>query len=123
MFGTLFGTAVSAGMRSGEIRAMFSEQICIANNGLFVDRAVDDRGLIGLLKKETEEDIRSRAVIIPEKSIKMLAYWLDRTPQCPEYPGLVFPYRSKPISPGYILDRFQYGLDRLGIDREKRSVG
>jgi hypothetical protein len=65
MFGTLFCVTVSAGLLSGEIRALHQEQVSIPNNGLVIDRAVDDRGQIGSLKKATKEDPRSRAVIIP----------------------------------------------------------
>jgi len=122
MFGTLFCIAFSAGMRSGEIRAMFEEQVSTANSGLMIDRAVDERGVIGPLKKATEDDPRSRAVLIPGKSLKMLERWMDRTPKCSEYPGLVFPYRSSIISAGYILDRFRFGLDNLGIDHDKRRL-
>ncbi|MDR3336875.1 MAG: hypothetical protein LBT16_06695 [Treponema sp.] len=43
MFGTLFCVTVSAGLRSGEIRALHRNQISIANSGLVIDRAVDDR--------------------------------------------------------------------------------
>jgi len=53
MFGIMFCVAVSAGMRSGEIRALHRDQVSIANSGLIVDRAVDERDIIGLLKKET----------------------------------------------------------------------
>jgi integrase len=122
MFGTLFCVTVSAGLRSGEVRALHKDQISIANSGLVIDRAVDDLGQIGLLKKATEEDPRSRAVIIPEITIKMLERWLDRAPECPEYPGLVFSYRGKPIANYYILDRFRFGLDKLKIDHEKRRL-
>jgi integrase len=122
MFGTLFCVTVSAGLRSGEIRALHREQVSVPNSGLVIDRAIDERGTIGPLKKATEEDPRSRAVIIPEITLKMLERWLDRTPECPEYPGLVFSYRSKPIANYYILDRFRFGLDRLGIDYEKRRL-
>ncbi|MDR3337173.1 MAG: hypothetical protein LBT16_08225 [Treponema sp.] len=58
MFGTLFCVTVSAGLRSGEIRA------------------IDNRGQIGLLKKGTDEDPRNRAVIIPEITLNMLERWL-----------------------------------------------
>ena len=51
MFGTLFCVAVSAGMRSGEVRAMCYEQVSVPHNGIVIDRAVDDMGLIGPLKK------------------------------------------------------------------------
>jgi len=122
MFGTLFCVTVSAGMRSGEIRALFRDQVSIPNSGLVIDRAIDDRGKIGPLKKATEDDPRSRAVIIPEFTLKMLERWLDRVPSCPQYPGLVFPYRGKPVANYYILDRFRFGLDRMGIDHEKRRL-
>ena len=90
LFGTLFCVTVSAGLRSGEILALHRDQISIANSGLVIDRAVDELGQIGLLKKGIEEDPRSRAVIIPEITLRMLEGWLDRTPECPDYPGLVF---------------------------------
>jgi integrase len=61
-------------------------------------------------------------VIIPEITLKMLERWLGRAPECPDYPGLVFSYRGKPIANYYILDRFRFGLDRLGIDHEKRRL-
>jgi integrase len=122
MFGTLFYLAVSAGLRSGEARAIHRDQISTANGGLVIDRALDDLGQIGPLKKASKEDPRSRAVIIPEITLKMLERWLGRAPECPGYPGLVFSYRGKPISSYYILDRFRYGLDRLGIDHEMRRL-
>jgi integrase len=91
MFGTLFCVTVSAGLRSGEIMALHREQVSIPNSRLLlIDRAIDEQGKIGLLKKATAEDTRSRAVIIPEKSLKMLERWLDRAPQCNQYPDLVF---------------------------------
>jgi integrase len=122
MFGTLFCVTVSAGLRSGEIRALHRDQISIANSGLVIDRAVDDRGEIGPLKKATQEDPRSRAVIIPEITLKILERWLDKAPECPDYPGLVFSYRGKPIANYYILDRFRFGLDRLKIDHATRRL-
>ena len=87
-----------------------------------IDRAIDDLGQIGLLKKATEEDPRSRAIIIPEITLKMLERWLYKVPECPQYPGLVFPYRGKPIANYYILDRFRFGLNKLGIDQKKRRL-
>ena len=122
MFGTMFCLMVSTGMRSGESRALSEEQAILSHSGLIIDRAVDSRGLIGMLKMETEEDVRSRAVLIPEKTIKTIEPWLDRKPKCPDYPGLVFPYRDKVLNGWYILDRFQFGLNRLGIDHEKRRL-
>lgn len=122
MFGTLFCVTVSAGLRSGEIRALHRDQISMDNSGLVIDRAVDDRGEIGPLKKATNEDPRSRAVIIPEITLRMLERWLKQTPECPDYPGLVFPYHQKPVANYYILDRFCYGLQNAGIDYKSRRL-
>jgi integrase len=122
MFGTLFCVTVSAGLRSGEVRALHKEQVSIPNSGLLINQAIDDRGKIGPLKKATADDPRSRAVIIPEMTLKMLERWLNRNPENSQYPGLVFSYRGKPIANYYILDRFRFGLDRLGIDHEKRRL-
>lgn len=122
MFGTLFCVTVSAGLRSGEIRALHRDQISMDNSGLVIDRAVDDRGEIGPLKKATNEDPRSRAVIIPEITLRMLERWLKQAPECPDYPGLVFPYHQKPVANYYILDRFCYGLQNAGIDYKSRRL-
>lgn len=122
MFGTMFCVTVSAGLRSGEIRALHRDQISIVNSGLVIDRAVDDRGKIGPLKKATENDPRSRAVIIPEITLTILKRWLERIPDCPDYPGLVFPYHGKPVANYYILDRFRYGLQNADIDYESRRL-
>jgi integrase len=122
MFGTLFCVTVSAGLRSGEIRALHLDQVSLPNSGLMIDRAVDDRGEIGLVKKATNEDTRSRAVIIPEVTLNMLRRWFERMPECPGHPGLVFPYHGKPIANYYILDRFHYGLKNAGIDYESRRL-
>jgi integrase len=83
------------------------EQVSITNSGLVIDRAIDDRGKISPLKKATEEDSRSRAVIIPEITLKMLNRWLERASDC----GAVS-----------ILDRFRYGLKNAGIDYETRGL-
>ncbi len=122
MFGTMFCVTVSAGLRSGEIRALHREQVSLSNSGLVIDRAIDEQGIIGGLKKATSDDSRSRAVIIPAITIKMLERWFERMPECSEYPGLIFSYRGKPVANYYILDRFRFGLDRLGIDHEKRRL-
>jgi integrase len=94
--------------------------VSIPNSGLVIDRALDDRGEIGALKKATAGDSRSRAVIIPEMTLKILERWPERAPECPVYPGLVFSYHGKPVANYYILDRFRYGLQNAGIDYDTR---
>ena len=63
----------------------------IPHSGLVIYQVIDAMEKIGPLKKATKEDSRSRAVVIPELTLKMLERWLDRAPECPQYPGLVFP--------------------------------
>jgi integrase len=122
MFGTMFCLTVSAGLRSGEIRAIHSDQISIPHSGLVIDRAIDEMGKIGALKKATADDPRSRAVVVPAITMNMLKHWLPIAPECENYPNLLFSYRNKPIANYYILDRFRFGLDRLGIDHESRRL-
>jgi len=54
--------------------------------------------------------------------LKTLERWLERMPESPNYPGLVFPYHGKPVANYYILDRFRYGLTNAGIDYESRRL-
>ncbi|HKL87324.1 MAG TPA: site-specific integrase [Treponemataceae bacterium] len=122
MFGTIFCLTVSAGLRSGEARAIHRDQICESRSGLIIDRALDDRGVIGGLKKATTEDPRSRAVIIPEITMRMLTRWLSIAPEADNYPGLVFPYHDKPLASDFFLSRFRYGLDNIGIDYTTRRL-
>jgi integrase len=122
MFGTLFCVTASAGLRSGEARALFRDQVSIENSGLIIDRAIDEDGNIGLLKKATEEETRARAVVIPGMTMKILERWFERMPNCSSFPNLVFPYHEKPITGYYILDRFRYGLKNAGIDYESRRL-
>jgi integrase len=101
----LFCVTVSAGLRSREARALHKEQVSVPNSGLVIDRAIDERGKIGPVKKATAADARSRAVIIPEITMKMLERWINRGREIPQYPGLIFSYRGKPVANYYILDR------------------
>jgi len=122
MFGTLFCVAVSAGLRSCEVRALHTAQVSIPYSGLIIDRALDEKGQIGPLKMATSIDTRARVVLIPEITLNMLQRWLYRVHKCPGWPGLIFPYRGKPVTGYYILDRFKFGLSRLGIDYKTRRL-
>jgi len=73
MLGAAFCLAVSAGLRSGEVRAVHRDQLIRKQlpygawlYGLIVDRSYDAKMDLGSLKKGTEEDPRYRAVMIPD---------------------------------------------------------
>ena len=108
MFGTLSCLTASAGLRSGEVRALHREQISVERSGLAIDRAIDDLGKVGPLKKATINDPRSRAVIIPDITMNMLERWMLIAPHTPGDPGLLFPYHGKPIASYYLIDRLRF---------------
>jgi len=122
MFGTLFALAISTGLRPGEVRAIHEDQIAAESRGLFIDRAIDDSGTIGAPKKSRGDDLRFRSVLVPDRTWKMLDQWLRNRKRSIAYPDLVFTFRDKPISPFYLEDRFNIGLENAGILRDGRNL-
>lgn len=124
MFGAMFCLMVSAGLRPGEARGMNVDQLYLDLGGLIVDRAVDDEGKIGPPKKSRRGDPRFRVAYVPEKTWRILALWTGKRkdPQVEKYKGLLFPYRGAPVGAGYILDRFQFGLQNAGVSTAGRIL-
>jgi integrase len=125
MFGTMFALCVSAGLRSGEIRAIHREQVVrkqLASGtelvGLIVDRAYDAAMDLGRLKKATGKDPRYRVVILPDRTVKILDAWLERAPQGDP----LFQFRGEPITREHLLARWESGLARAGIDLAGRRI-
>jgi integrase len=118
MLGAAFCLAVSAGLRSGEVRAFHREQLIRRElpsgamlYGLIIDRAYDAKMKLGMLKKGTEDDPRYRVVMIPDRTIKILDLWLERAPAS----GPVFVYHGHAMTKEHFLARFEIGLARAGI--------
>lgn len=112
MFGIMFLITVTAGLRSGEIRAMHRDQIFIELNGIIVNRQFDLQMNITAPKEGDSEDPRHRAVIVPQRTMRALQWWLD------EYAapnGLLFKYKGKPVDRDILLRRFRAGLKNVGI--------
>lgn len=125
MFGAAFCLAVSAGLRSGEVRAVHRDQIISKKvpgiglvHGLIVDQAYDGDMLLGMLKKGTEEDPRYRAVLLPDRTMQILGLWLEHAPPT----GPIFQYHGHPLNKDHFLSRWSAGLARAGIDVEGKRL-
>jgi len=125
MLGAAFCLAASAGLRSGEVRAVHRDQIIAKKapgiglvHGLIVNRAYDEEMRLGLLKKDTEEDPRHRVVIIPDRTKRILELWLKEAPST----GPIFQYHGHPLSKDHFLSRWSAGLARAGIDVKGRRL-
>jgi integrase len=116
MFGTMFALMVSAGLRSGEARALQPHHIILEQSAIVVAQAIDRDGDIAFPKKGTASDNRQRAVIIPEKTCRMLERWMPHSGE------FVFEFWGKPVSQRLIGQRFDRGLSRAGIIRTGRLI-
>lgn len=122
LFGTLFALSGSAGLRPGEGRAVFLDQLYRQIGGMIVDRAFDNAGILGAPKKSTEGDPRYRVSYIPERTWRMLDFWLKHRTEAEEYPGLLFAFHGAPISPYFLDERFEIGLKNAGISKVGRIL-
>lgn len=95
LFGAMCCLGISAGLRSGELRAVTFEQILrhpLPSGemlyGLIVDRALNDKGEFVGLKKSLKDDPRERAVILSEKNNtdSPYVYQLDQREPRPSFP-------------------------------------
>lgn len=125
MFGAAFCLAVSAGLRSAELRGVSREQLICKKlpdggtlNGILVDRALDAKGNATTLKKGSDSDPRTRAVIVPTRTMNVLGFWLKHA----KGEGLIFTYHGHPISKEHLLARFNKGLANAKIQMEGRHL-
>lgn len=117
-FATLSAIAVSCGLRSGETLALSTDQI-VSGKGLIIDRSLDEKGNVDLVKKGTAADPRIRVVPMSVYTLSILNRWIECRG---DSPGLLFTYRGHRISAGYLLKRFQIALDNAGIDLTNRRI-
>jgi integrase len=121
LFGAMFCLGLSAGLRSGELRAVSRDQFVQHRlqdgsylYGLIVDRAYDSTGQISsALKKGNDEDLRHRAVILSDKTMRIVNLYLD---SCPVVDGPVFLYHGHPVSKDLLNARWKVGLANAQID-------
>lgn len=126
LFGAMCCLGVSAGLRSGELRAVSADQIVrqkLPNGemlyGLIVDKALSSKQEIIGLKKATDEDLRVRAVVLTEKTMRILDMFLKTVPP---RDGLLFLHRGEPIRKETLGRRWAAGLRQAGINLKGRRM-
>jgi integrase len=122
MFGALFALMLSTGMRSGEARAVRYSQIDRKRSGVIINQAFDARErVITHLKKGDDDDPRLRAVIVPDRAMRALGWWIKTAPKH-ESDDLVFVFRGGAIRKEHLTNRFALGLKNAEIKTEGRKV-
>jgi integrase len=119
MFGTMFALMLSAGLRSGEGRGFWLDQFRPKDGCIVVSRALDDAMVLGLPKEGTLEDPRIRVALIPERTIRIMEWYLALRGRAP---GYLFTYHGHPIAGGYLDDRWERGLKAAGISTAGRKL-
>ncbi|MFA5851512.1 MAG: tyrosine-type recombinase/integrase [Spirochaetales bacterium] len=126
LFGAMCCLGVSAGLRSGELRAVSADQIIrrkLPNGemfyGLIVDKALSSKQKIVGLKKATKEDLRVRAVVLTEKTIKILDMFLATVPPRESF---LFLHRGEPIRKETLGRRWAAGLRQAEISLAGRRM-
>jgi integrase len=118
MFAVMLLTTVSGGLRSGEIRALCRDQVFINQSGIVVSKALDSNNKVTLPKKGKDDNPKWRAVLLPERAIQALSWWLEVAPPS----GMLFKYAEKPVDRNLLLDRLKLGMERVGIKPEGRKL-
>jgi integrase len=119
MFGTMFALMLSAGLRSGEARGFWLDQFRPKEGCIVISRALDDAMVLGYPKEGTAEDPRIRVALIPERTVRIMEWFLELRGRAP---GYLFTYHDHPIAGGYIEDRWERGLKAAGIDTTGRKL-
>lgn len=126
LFGAMCCLGISAGLRSGELRAVTFEQLLEHQmpsgeivQGLIVDRALNAQGEFIGLKKSSKDDPRERVVILSNKTMRVLNMYLETIPR---RSGLIFLHRGKPIRKETLVRRWTAGLKQAGISIEGRRL-
>lgn len=120
IFATMIYTALTTGMRSGEIRALTYSQF-IQRDAVLLNAMLDLKGRrIAHLKKGNEKNKRWRCAILPDRTVRMLDKM--RVWEGPKESDYVFEFHGKPFSAEYLNRRFKNVLERNGIDTHERNI-
>jgi integrase len=115
--GTMFATMLSAGLRSGEVRALQWMDIDFGLSGIYIRRALNIKQILGDPKGK-----EIRAIPIPGRTLSLLSDWRDST----HYDSLndfVFPDADgNPITRYVALGHFRKGLERSMIEVNGREI-
>ncbi len=126
LFGAMCCLGVSAGLRSGELRAVSADQIIRTRQpdgamtyGLIVDRALNRNNEIAGLKKANKEDLRVRVVVLSDKTMRILDMYLT---SIKHKEGLLFLHRGQPVRKENLGRRWAGGLKQAKIPLKGRRL-
>jgi len=115
--GVMFATALSAGLRSGELRALKWQDINWQLSGILIQRALSIKQVLGPPKGK-----EYRAVPIPERTLGLLEAWFHSTAY-DAVNDFCFPDADGyPLSRFTVLDRFRKALERARIETAGRRI-
>lgn len=106
---TLCYLALTAGLRSQEVRALLWRHVVRDLQGLIVVQAVKSSGKIeSILKMGDEDNPDHRGVLLPKRTIELLEDWRQETP-FPEEDSLIFygESQAKPLNKTTISKKFR----------------
>lgn len=112
-------TALSTGMRSGEVRALKQSQF-ISNNVVLINCMLGSKNEeVDHLKKGTDKNKRWRVAVLPDRTVDMIHSLLDLKNDDSPY---IFTYKGKPFVQSALNKMLHSVLERQGIDWKKRNI-
>lgn len=113
-------TALTTGMRSGEIRALKYSQF-LREDAILLNASFDALGeRVERLKKGNDRNKKWRIAVLPERTVKMLKTMrLYETAKTTDY---VFEYHGHEYGAEYLNNHFKMVLNKNGIDTEERNI-
>ncbi len=119
-FATMIYTILSTGMRSSEIRALTYEQI-INNSAILLNAMINSNNeRVSHLKKGTEENLKWRIAILPERTQLMIQNL--RLMETNKQTNYVFEHKGEVVDSFYLNSHFKVVLRNNGIDEAKRNI-
>ena len=113
-------TALTTGMRSGEIRALKYSQF-LREDAILLNASFDALGeRVERLKKGNDRNKKWRIAVLPERTVKMLKTMrLYENAKTTDY---VFEYHGHEYGAEYLNNHFKMVLNKNGIDTEERNI-
>lgn len=121
VFATMIFTALSTGMRRGELRALKYSQF-VAPNAILINCRLDQSNKeINRLKKGTDTDKKWRVSILPQKTVDMIKYMVEHKMESTPSPYL-FTFHGHPWGTTHLRNVLAEVLTKNGIDAAARNI-
>jgi integrase len=118
MFAVMLLTAVSGGLRSGEVRALYRDQVFLKQKGIVVNKSLNLQNEDVLPKKGSAANPKFRAIPLPGRTMEVLGWWMDQAPPS----GHIFKYQGQVVDRKVLLQRLHTGMTRAKIEPKGRKL-